>query len=232
MAEEPTAPVALVTGGAGFIGSAIVAALKATGHRVVVVDRQGERPVDLADEEMLRARAGEVLAEFGRCDVLVHAGVAFERAALHDIDGAVLRRTMAVNVESVLWLLQELVPSMAGRGFGRIVLVASDTFFDPPPVPDMLPYVIAKGALIGAARSLARALGGAGITVNCVAPGLTPPPEDGMGPVLAESVRQRQCLPRSLVPDDVAHTVAFLCRPEAQALSGQTLCPDGGLVLR
>ena len=231
MAEEPTAPVAVVTGGAGFIGSAIVAALEATGHRVVVFDRQGERPIDLADEKMLRSRAREVVAEFGRCDVLVHAGVSFERAALPDLDGEVLRRTMAVNVESVLWLLQELVPSMTARGFGRIVLIGSDTFFDPPPVPDMLPYVMAKGALIGAARSLARALGGAGITVNCVAPGLTPPP-NGMGPVPAESVLPRQCLPRSLVPDDVAHTVAFLCRPEAGALSGQTLCPDGGLVLR
>jgi pyridoxal 4-dehydrogenase len=232
VAEESTAPVAVVTGGAGFIGSAIVATLEATGHRVVVFDRQGERPIDIADEEMLRARARELVTEFGRCDILVHAAVVFERAALQDIDAAVLRRTMAVDVESVLWLLQELVPSMAGRGFGRIVLLASDTFFDPPPVPDMLPYVIAKGALIGAARSLARALGGAGITVNCVAPGLTPPPEGGMGPDFIESVRQRQCLPRSLVPDDVAHTVAFLCRPEAQALSGQTLCPDGGFVLR
>lgn len=232
MLDETARPVALVTGGAGFIGSAIVAELAASGHRVVVLDRDGDRPVDLADEAALRAAARGVLAEFGRCDVLVHAAVAFERALLQDIDQNLMRRTMAVNVESVLWLLQELVPSMTERSFGRVVFVVSDTFFDPPPVPDMVPYIIAKGALVGAARSLARALGDAGITVNCVAPGMTPPPGGGMGAELLERVLQRQSLPRTLVPSDVAHTVAFLVRPEAEALTGQTLCPDGGLVLR
>jgi len=229
-------PVALVTGGAGFIGSAIVKALEADGHRVVVLDRHGpsavDLAVDLADEEAVRAAARRVLGDFGRCDVLVHAGVAFGRAALSALDAGLMRTVMAVNVESVLWLLQELTPAMSARRFGRVVMLVSDTFWDPPPVSDMLPYIASKGALIGAARSLARSLGGSGITVNCVAPGITPPPGGGMGPDLAEAVRQRQALPRTLVPDDVAQVVAFLARPGSEALTGQTLCPDGGLVLR
>jgi len=229
---ETSPPVALVTGGAGFIGSAIVGALEASGHRVVVLDRHGQPAVDLADEHAVRTVARGILRDFGRCDVVVHAGVAFERASLAELDAGLMRKLMSVNVESVVWLLQELTPAMSARGFGRVVLLVSDTFWDPPPVPDLLPYIISKGALIGAARSLARSLGGSGITVNCVAPGMTPPPAGGMGPDIVEAVRRRQALPRTLVPNDVAQVVAFLARAESQALTGQTLCPDGGLVLR
>ena len=141
---------------------------------------------------------------------------------------------MAVNVEAPLWLMQEFAPGMRTRGFGRCVLVVSDTFFDPPAVEDMLPYITSKGALIGAARALARSLGTDGITVNCVAPGMTPPPVPvpGLGKDLADAVVRRQALPRSLVPDDVAVVVAFLATRAAQAVTGQTICPDGGLVLR
>ena len=239
MAEASDAPVAVVTGGAGFIGSAIVERLEAEGYRVAVLDRESEYAVDLSDEQAVRAAARKVLADHGRCDVIVHAAASFELATLTDLCADLLRRVMAVNVESPLWLLQELSPGMSERGHGRVVFIVSDTFFNPPPVPDMLPYITSKGALIGAARSLAKSLGPQGITVNCVAPGMTPPPGGGMGPdladvekALAEDVRQRQSVPRSLVPMDVAHFVAFLVRPEAQAMTGQTLCPDGGLVLR
>jgi NAD(P)-dependent dehydrogenase (short-subunit alcohol dehydrogenase family) len=239
MADVSDAPVALVTGGAGFIGSAIVERLEAEGHRVAVLDREGQYAADLSDEEAVRTAARQVLADHERCDVLVHAAASFELAALTDLKAELFRRVMAVNVEAPLWLLQELSPGMSERGHGRVVFIVSDTFFNPPPVPYMLPYITSKGALIGAARSLAKSLGPQGITVNCVAPGMTPPPGGGMGQDLAdverdlvEDVRQRQSVPRSLVPMDVAQVVAFLVRPESGALTGQTLCPDGGLVFR
>jgi NAD(P)-dependent dehydrogenase (short-subunit alcohol dehydrogenase family) len=239
MAEASDAPVAVVTGGAGFIGAAIVERLEAEGHRVAVLDRESEYAVDLSDEQAVRGAARKVLADHGRCDVIVHAAASFELATLAGLSADVLRRVMAVNVESPLWLLQELSPGMSERGHGRVVFIVSDTFFNPPPVPEMLPYITSKGALIGAARCLAKALGPQGITVNCVAPGMTPLPGGGMGPDLADverdlanDVRQRQSVPRSLVPTDVAQVVAFLVRPEAEAMTGQTLCPDGGLVFR
>ncbi len=226
-------PVAVVTGGAGFIGSAIVAALADCGHQVVTLDRVGDEGVDLADEAQVRAAARDILARHGRCDVLVHAGVNFSRSTLNDLSANLFHQVMAVNVESVLWLAQELTPQMASRGFGRVVMVVSDTFFDPPPAADMLPYIASKGALVGASRALARSLGADGITVNCVAPGLTSP-ETGPGPVSAvtEAVVLRQALPRPLVPEDVASVVAFLASPGAQAVTGQTICADGGLVMR
>ncbi|HUB04113.1 MAG TPA: SDR family oxidoreductase, partial [Solirubrobacteraceae bacterium] len=167
--------VAVVTGGAGAIGGAIAARLAAADHTVAILDRVAEFPVDLGDAGAVRATAAQVLETHGRCDVLVHAAAAFDRASLQELDAAAWRRVQAVNVESALWLSQAFAPGMTERGFGRIVFVVSDTVWEPP-APDLLAYVASKAALIGVGRTLARALGRDGITVNCVAPGLTPTP--------------------------------------------------------
>jgi NAD(P)-dependent dehydrogenase (short-subunit alcohol dehydrogenase family) len=225
--------VAAVTGGAGAIGGAIVAGLRAAGHEVVILDRDGDPPIDLAEPGAVRAAAAGVLGRHGRCDVLVHAAAAFDRAALPDLDPDTWRYVQAVNVESAVWLAQALAPGMAERGFGRIVFIVSDTIWDPP-AGDLLAYVASKAALVGIARTLARSLGRDGITVNCVAPGLTPTPAAvaGTPPDAFATVRARQAIGRDLTPGDIAAAVAFLVSDAAGAITGQTLCADGGLILR
>jgi len=225
--------VAAVTGGAGAIGGAIAAGLRAAGYEVTILDRDGDPPVDLADADDVREAAAAVLRRHGRCDVLVHAAAAFDRAPLPEVEPRTWRRVQAVNVESALWLAQAVTPGMAERGFGRIVFVVSDTVWDPP-AGDLLAYVASKAALIGIARTLARSLGRDGITVNCVAPGLTPTPAAvaGIPPEAFAAVRARQAIGRDLAPGDVAAAVAFLVSDAAGAITGQTLCADGGLVLR
>jgi NAD(P)-dependent dehydrogenase (short-subunit alcohol dehydrogenase family) len=220
---------AVVTGGAGGIGGAIVRALADTGHDVAILDRTGEFAVDLADESAVR----EVAQRLGPRDVLVHAAAAFDRADLAALDAAVWRRVQAVNVESALWLCQELTPAMIERGFGRIVFITSNTVWRPPG-PDFLPYVASKATLVGIARSLAKPLGTHGITVNCVAPGLTRTPftEADLPDEAFEEVLVRQAVPRSLRPDDTASVVAFLASEGAATVTGQTLNADGGSVLR
>ncbi len=228
-----TERVAVVTGGAGAIGSAIVRALRSAGHRTVVLDRESEIDVDLSDEQSTRRAAAQVLGQHGRCDVFVHCAAAFDAASLQDLDAATWRRVQAVNVESALWLAQAFTPGMAQRGFGRIVFIASDTFWEPP-APVLLPYIASKGALMGVMRSLARALGPDGVAVTAVAPGLTDTPasrtvntDENFDATVA-----RQALNRRLIPDDTAAAVAFLVSDGAAALTGQALCTDGGLVLR
>lgn len=219
---------AVVTGGAGGIGSAIVRALSATGHDVAILDREGEFAVDLGDEQAVRRTAERL----GHCDVLVHAAAAFDRASLADLDLATWRRVQSVNVESALWLCQTLTPSMAARGFGRVIFTASNTVWRPP-AADFLPYVVSKAALVGIARSLAKPLGEHGITVNCVAPGLTRTPftEGNLPEQAFADARARQSVPRSLMPEDTAGLVAFLASDAAGAITGQTLVADGGSIL-
>ncbi len=224
---------AVVTGGAGAIGSAIVTALATAGHSVDVLDRGGTHPIDLGDPDAVRT-AAHVLRERGpACDVLVHAAACFDRATLAELTLESWRRVQAVNVESALLLIQAFAPAMVAQRFGRIVFVVSDTIWDPP-APDLLAYVASKAALVGAARTLARAYGPHGITVNCVAPGLTPTPaavSDTPAAAFAD-VLERQAIKRPLAPEDVAATVAFLATDDAGAITGQTLSVDGGLALR
>jgi NAD(P)-dependent dehydrogenase (short-subunit alcohol dehydrogenase family) len=231
--SEPDGRVAVVTGGAGAIGGAIVASLAGAGHTVVVLDQAADPRVDLARSDQVRAAAAEVLGQHGRCDILVHAAAAFDKADLATVDLDGWRRVQAVNVEAALLLAQAFVPGMAARGFGRIIFVASNTVWAPP-AGDMLAYVTSKGALVAMARTLAVAYGGDGIAVTCVAPGLTDTPATRRNESAAhfDDVRSRQALPRTLVPSDVAATVAFLASDGAAALTGQTVCVDGGLTLR
>jgi NAD(P)-dependent dehydrogenase (short-subunit alcohol dehydrogenase family) len=227
------ARIAVVTGGAGAIGTAIVRVLQSSGHRTVTIDRESEISADLGSESSTRRAARTVLEQYGRVDVFVQCAAAFDQASLSDLDGPTLRHVFAVNVESPLWLAQAFTPGMAERGFGRIIFVTSDTLWAPP-LPSMLPYVTSKGALIGAMRSLALSLGPDGISVSAVAPGLTDTP--GSRTVNTdkdfEAAVGHQALKRRLVPEDTASVVDFLASDGGAVMTGQVLCADAGMILR
>lgn len=225
--------VAVVTGGAGAIGSAIVAALRASGHFTVVLDRAGGIVCDLSSASSTQAAAAEVLQRHGRCDVLVHCAGYLDPMPLAELDLDRWRALMAVNVESALWLARAFAPGMADRGFGRIILISSDGQWFPPSA-DFLPYVTSKAALLGVMRALAITYGEDGIAVSAVAPGHTDTPAaravvaDG---ALDASIAS-QVLKRALVPEDTAHAVAFLASDGAAAMTGQVLVTDGGAYMR
>ncbi len=189
--------VAVVTGGAGGIGSAIVARL-APEHTVVVLDRTGDVVVDLSDTDDVRRAAELVLERYGRRDVLVHAAATFAFGPLEQVELDTWRKIQAVNVELAPLLTQAFVPGMQERGFGRVIFIVSNTFWSPPD-GQMLPYVASKGALIGMTRTLAVGLGGDGTAVTAVAPGLTHtrPAPPGRRPSSRIPRRTWRCIDRS-----------------------------------
>ncbi|MDQ7903761.1 SDR family oxidoreductase [Phytohabitans sp. ZYX-F-186] len=187
---------------------------------------------DLSDPGAVR----DLAVHAGPVDVLVNNAA---RASNVDIRGLELgewQATFAVNVTAPMLLAQAFAAGMAERGWGRIVNITSATVrLGGPSGPS---YVSSKAALVGLTRSLARALGRSGITVNAISPGaiqtqgeveLAGGRED---PEAVARTLAAQAVPRRLVPDDLVAAVRFLVSDGAAATTGQVIEVGGGLVHR
>ena len=234
--------IAVVTGGATGMGRAIAVALADSGHTVLIADpvpadlahgdhRFSSCAVDVGEPGGRQVLVEEVLGRYGRCDVLVNNAAYQAIRTLHEVDLDEWRRFQAVNVEAPLLLTQAFVPGMAERRFGRIINILSNTVWQTP-AAGLLSYVTTKGAMLGFTRALAVEVGEDGITVNAVAPGLTDTPgaRRALTREFFREIRSRQAVPRTTKPEDVAALVAFLASDAAQAISGQAMRVDGGLV--
>src|SRR6266536_2572985 len=171
--------VAVVTGGAGAIGSAVVARLGPEGVRVVAVDQS--RPTDpatgvnylrgdIAHPVTAQHAVATAEAAFGGLDLLVNAATAWHRGGLTDTDITCWNRLLAVNLTGTLLACQAAVPAMARRGGGVIVNLGSTRPLD---APDQLAYAVYKDAVAALTQRLAAALAPRGIRVGCVHQGTT-----------------------------------------------------------
>ena len=237
--------VAVVTGAAQGIGSAIANGLAAEGARIVVADltraEEAAREfdggigltVDVADEAQVERMAQEVVERCGSIDVLVNnAGLyaSLQMRPFTEIPVDEWRQVMEVNVLSMFLTTRAVVPRMREQGGGRIVNISSGTPFRG--VPFLLHYVTSKGAIVALTRALAKELGRDDVLVNCVAPGFTM--SDGVRehPEVIEALREvsvsSRTLQRDQEPEDVVGAVVFLCGPGATFVTGQTIVIDGG----
>jgi NAD(P)-dependent dehydrogenase (short-subunit alcohol dehydrogenase family) len=232
---------ALVTGAGQGMGAAIAARLAADGHTVAVNDivaeaahataeRIGGRayPFDVAEPDA----AAAAIEQIGAVDILVANHAYMTMAPFEKTDD--FDRTIAVNLLGTATLLELVAPGMVERGFGRVVVIASE--WGVIGWPNATAYAASKGGLISLVKSAARALGPHGVAVNAIAPGITDTPQlqvdaDDAGISLAEMIeRYAQDVPLGRVgrPEDIAEVVAFLCSDPAIALVGQVLQPNGG----
>lgn len=242
---------AVVTGGAGGIGREVCAALAAEGAAVAVVDTTEEgvaaavrelpgpsrhrgHVVDVRDEAAVRDMVRQVNEELGGPHVLVTlaGGSLGTPRDLADIAPEHVDLVVDVNVKGTFYCCQAVVPYMAGAGGGSVVTVSSIGGRQPSPVTGV-PYATAKAAVVGLTKRLAKEVGGQGIRVNAVAPGLFLTGRlQQVYDAMAESERREvlDAIPLGRFPEirEVVDPILFLASDEASYVTGVVLDVNGG----
>jgi NAD(P)-dependent dehydrogenase (short-subunit alcohol dehydrogenase family) len=238
--------IVLITGAAGGIGSLLVERFLANGDTVIATDlsddaldrlRAGltgspERVItaaaDLTSEESCDGLAKVSRDRAGRVDVLVNCAGFFPIVPFEEISSKDWRRVIDINLTGPFLITQALLPLMKSSGWGRIVNFGSGSVFDG--TRNQTHYVAAKAGTVGFTRSLAREVGGYGITANVITPGLTVTKavRDSFPAELLEKQRTGRAIQRDEEPADLVGPVFFLASPDADFISGQTLNVDGG----
>lgn len=230
--------VALVTGGSRGIGRAIVERLTSDGMSVVVLDvsepeslPEGARfeRADVTEPDEVQQVVASTRDRLGRLDVLVNnAGLLSGRRPFLESSKDELVRYLTVNAVGYVLAAQAAHPLLAASPSGRIINVASRTFFTG--APGQLAYVASKGAVLGLTRVMARELGPEGITVNAVMPGqvATPGTEEHSDEAVFNATMRQQAIQQRILPEDLAALIAFLSTDDARLITGQTIICDGG----
>ncbi|ATF86666.1 MULTISPECIES: SDR family oxidoreductase [Burkholderia] len=242
---------AIVTGGGSGFGEGIAKTYAREGANVVVNDLNGaaaERvaseiavaggkaiavPGDVSRGEDWRALLAATLEDFRQVHILVNnAGTTHRNKPVLEVSEAEYDRVYAVNMKSLFWSVQTLVPYFRQAGGGVFVNIASTAGIRPR--PGLVWYNSTKGAMITASKALAAELGADRIRVNCINPvlGETGLMTEFMGVEDSPENRQRFLatipLGRLSTPQDIANAALYLASDEAEFITGTCLEVDGG----
>jgi NAD(P)-dependent dehydrogenase (short-subunit alcohol dehydrogenase family) len=243
--------VAIVTGSSRGIGRAIAESMASLGAKVVVSSRKAEACEAIASA--IRAQGGEAIVtacnvsrkpevenlvastikQWGRIDILVcNAAVNPAYGPLANLTDEVFDKIMGANVKSTLWLCNLVIPGMAERGEGTVIIVSSIAGLQAS--PNLGGYGISKAADFSLARNLAVEWGPRNVRVNCIAPGLI---QTNFARALWENPdrlakrNEETPLRRIGQPHEIGPVAAFLASPAASYITGQVIVADGGVTI-
>jgi len=240
--------VALVTGSSRGIGKAIAEAMANAGARVVISSRKTEAcekvaaeirdaggdavafPCNVSDRNQLQSLVDATFKQWGKIDVLVcNAAVNPHFGSSLEISDDAYDKIMTTNVKNVLWLCRAVIPQMAERKNGAVIIISSIAGLKGS--RRLGTYAISKAADMQMTRNLAVEWGQENVRVNCIAPGLVR--TDFARALWEDPANRAQALAayplgRLGEPEDVAGAAVFLASGAAAWITGQTLVVDGG----
>ena len=240
--------VALVTGSSRGIGKAIAEAMANAGAGVVISSRKTEAcekvaaeirdaggdavafPCNVSDRNQLQSLVDATFKQWGKIDVLVcNAAVNPHFGSSLEISDDAYDKIMTTNVKNVLWLCRAVIPQMAERKNGAVIIISSIAGLKGS--RRLGAYAISKAAEIQMTRNLAVEWGQENVRVNCIAPGLVR--TDFARALWEDPANRAQALAayplgRLGEPEDVAGAAVFLASGAAAWITGQTLVVDGG----
>jgi NAD(P)-dependent dehydrogenase (short-subunit alcohol dehydrogenase family) len=250
--SQPPTPLAglvvLVTGGAGHLGAEITRTLASRGAAVVVTDIDGTRAkthadslaadgheclaveMDVTSEDSVRGGFAATVERFGGVDVVVNnaapSSAIRQDGPAGDLSLATLEAVLRGTLGGALLCTREAIPLFIERGSGSVINIAAVHAHSGD--PDLTAYPASKAALVQFTRSVATQYGHLGIRCNSVSPGTIPYPDS---PEAWRIQKMRhQLVPRSGLPSDIAHVVAFLADPATSFVTGIDLVADGGML--
>lgn len=249
---------AIVTGGNGGIGLGIAEAFVREGADVMIVGTnqakldtartkllEGGRRVlavqaDVSDRDADFALVAEALSAFGKLDILVNAAALYVASPFAQYSPEDFARVQAVNVHGPFHLTQAVLPHMLGRGYGRILNIASSA--GKWASRNQCAYNVSKHGLIGMTRCVALETAPHGITVNAICPGLvstdlTDKVETEQAELLGTTpdamraaLTSRVAMGRYLDVSDCGHLAVYLASAESSGMTGQSIMLDGGML--
>ena len=250
--------VALVTGASQGIGRATSLALAEAGAKVAIAARNTEKlaslaaeiaaaggealavPMDVADPAQVKTGFQQLLAKFGKLDVLVNnAGILRDRMLVNN--AAITRDTLALRMKLEDWeavlrtnltgahlCIQQALGAMLKQRAGRIINITS--VVAETGNAGQANYVASKAGLIGLTRAIAVEVASRSITVNAIAPGfIATPMTDPLSQEIKDKMKSMIPLGRFGTDRDVAAAIVFLASDEAGYITGQVLDVNGGL---
>ena len=249
--------VAIITGAGQGIGLAYAERFLAEGAKVVVaeinedraasamkqLDGQGEvvfQLTDISDEQSTFDCAAAAIDRFGKLDILVNNAALYYDIDNENNDYEYLQKVFSVNLHGAWLMAKACSPAMVEQRWGRIINQSSGAayLYNLAPMGEFhevgaFSYSQTKWSVIGLTKFLASQLGQYNVTVNCIAPGVTMTeatkkivPEEfiGMLPMMS-------AMKRTLEPEHLAGTAVFFASDDAELVTGQVLCVDGGAIM-